>query len=107
MNQILESDSKIALIRSKIHKFSRAKVKCWVCEIDERDRGSLAYLQLSQKPVNSLNDLLRFTNKAKLSISILWAPPPSRQLATEKNREQPVVNENGEVEGEVGRGVRE
>lgn len=80
-----------------------------MCEIDERDRGSPTYLQLSQKSVNSLDDLLPFTNKAKLSISILRAPPPSRQLATEKNREQPVVNENGEVEGEmeVERGVRE
>lgn len=84
-----------------------------MCEIDERDRGSPTYLQLSQKPVNSLDDLLPFriddllpfTNKGKLSISILWAPPLSWQLATEKNREQPVVNENGEVE--VGRGVRE
>ncbi|XP_076914692.1 allene oxide cyclase, chloroplastic-like [Bidens hawaiensis] len=34
-----------------------------VYEINERDRGSPAYLRLSQKPVNSLGDLVPFTNK--------------------------------------------
>ncbi|XP_027360773.1 allene oxide cyclase, chloroplastic isoform X1 [Abrus precatorius] len=34
-----------------------------VYEINERDRGSPAYLKLSQKPVNSLGDLVPFSNK--------------------------------------------
>ncbi|KAL7221527.1 hypothetical protein ACSBR1_023476 [Camellia fascicularis] len=34
-----------------------------VYEINERDRGSPAYLRLSQKSVNSLGDLVPFTNK--------------------------------------------
>ncbi|PON59503.1 Allene oxide cyclase [Parasponia andersonii] len=34
-----------------------------VYEINERDRGSPAVLKLSQKPVNSLGDLVPFTNK--------------------------------------------
>ncbi|KAL3619018.1 hypothetical protein CASFOL_037246 [Castilleja foliolosa] len=34
-----------------------------VYEINERDRGSPAYLRLSQKTVNSLGDLVPFTNK--------------------------------------------
>ncbi|GJT06174.1 allene oxide cyclase, chloroplastic-like protein [Tanacetum coccineum] len=34
-----------------------------VYEINERDRGSPAYLRLGQKPVNSLGDLVPFTNK--------------------------------------------
>ncbi|KAK7275203.1 hypothetical protein RIF29_16312 [Crotalaria pallida] len=34
-----------------------------VYEINERDRGSPAYLRLSQKPVNSLGDLVPFSNK--------------------------------------------
>lgn len=33
-------------------------------EINERDRGSPAYLRLSQKSVNSLGDLVPFSNKA-------------------------------------------
>ncbi|GMY18306.1 allene oxide cyclase 2 [Fagus crenata] len=41
-----------------------AKVQeLYVYEINERDRGSPAYLRLSQKPVNSLGDLLPFSNK--------------------------------------------
>ncbi|KAK8630449.1 hypothetical protein V6N13_079241 [Hibiscus sabdariffa] len=34
-----------------------------IYEINERDRGSPAYLRLSQKPVNSLGDLVPFSNK--------------------------------------------
>ncbi|KAK9091166.1 hypothetical protein Sjap_024343 [Stephania japonica] len=34
-----------------------------VYEINERDRGSPAYLRLSQKEVNSLGDLVPFSNK--------------------------------------------
>ncbi|CDP02799.1 unnamed protein product [Coffea canephora] len=34
-----------------------------VYEINERDRGSPAFLKLSQKDVNSLGDLIPFTNK--------------------------------------------
>ncbi|KAJ0753868.1 putative allene-oxide cyclase [Helianthus annuus] len=34
-----------------------------VYEINERDRGSPMYLRLGQKPVNSLGDLVPFTNK--------------------------------------------
>ncbi|RDX80524.1 Allene oxide cyclase, chloroplastic [Mucuna pruriens] len=34
-----------------------------VYEINERDRGSPAYLRLSQKPVNCLGDLVPFSNK--------------------------------------------
>jgi len=34
-----------------------------VYEINERDRGSPAYLRLSQKSVNSLGDLVPFSNK--------------------------------------------
>ncbi|KAF3784375.1 hypothetical protein EJ110_NYTH06691 [Nymphaea thermarum] len=36
----------------------------YVYEINERERGSPAYLRLSQKNVNSLGDLVPFTNKA-------------------------------------------
>ncbi|KAJ0959946.1 hypothetical protein J5N97_000286 [Dioscorea zingiberensis] len=35
----------------------------FVYEINERDRGSPAYLRLSQQPVNSLGDLVPFSNK--------------------------------------------
>jgi len=35
----------------------------FVYEINERDRGSPAFLKLSQKPVNSLGDLVPFSNK--------------------------------------------
>ncbi|KAK9276085.1 hypothetical protein L1049_005616 [Liquidambar formosana] len=35
----------------------------YVYEINERDRGSPAFLKLSQKPVNSLGDLVPFSNK--------------------------------------------
>lgn len=35
-----------------------------VYEFNERDRGSPAYLRLSNKPVNSLGDLVIFSNKA-------------------------------------------
>ncbi|CAK9188366.1 unnamed protein product [Ilex paraguariensis] len=35
----------------------------YVYEINERDRGSPAYLRLSQKEVNSLGDLVPFSNK--------------------------------------------
>lgn len=34
-----------------------------IYEINDLDRGSPAYLRLSQKPVNSLGDLVPFTNK--------------------------------------------
>ncbi|KAF4353270.1 hypothetical protein CsatB_020926 [Cannabis sativa] len=34
-----------------------------VYEFNERDRGSPAFLRLSQKPVNSLGDLVPFSNK--------------------------------------------
>lgn len=41
-----------------------AKVQeLFVYEINERDRGSPAYLRLSQKSVNSLGDLVPFSNK--------------------------------------------
>ncbi|KAJ9173086.1 hypothetical protein P3X46_016260 [Hevea brasiliensis] len=41
-----------------------AKVQeLYVYEINERDRGSPAYLRLSQKEVNSLGDLVPFSNK--------------------------------------------
>lgn len=35
-----------------------------VYEINERDRGSPAYLRLSEKSINSLGDLVPFSNKA-------------------------------------------
>lgn len=35
----------------------------YIYEINERDRGSPAYLRLSQKEVNSLGDLVPFSNK--------------------------------------------
>uniref|UniRef100_A0A5B6ZI00 allene-oxide cyclase n=1 Tax=Davidia involucrata TaxID=16924 RepID=A0A5B6ZI00_DAVIN len=35
----------------------------YVYEINERDRGSPAFLKLSQKPINSLGDLVPFSNK--------------------------------------------
>lgn len=38
-----------------------------VYEINERDRGSPAYLRLSQKTVNSLGDLVPFTNKVHIT----------------------------------------
>ncbi|KAJ6811800.1 allene oxide cyclase, chloroplastic-like [Iris pallida] len=40
--------------------------KLYVYEINERDRESPAYLRLSQKSVNSLGDLVPFSNKATL-----------------------------------------
>lgn len=41
-----------------------AKVQeLFVYEMNERDRGSPAYLKLSQKPMNSLGDLVPFSNK--------------------------------------------
>ncbi|KAK2397042.1 allene oxide cyclase, chloroplastic [Trifolium repens] len=41
-----------------------AKVQeIFVYEINERDRGSPAYLRLSQKLTNSLGDLVPFSNK--------------------------------------------
>uniref|UniRef100_A0A804IJ17 allene-oxide cyclase n=1 Tax=Musa acuminata subsp. malaccensis TaxID=214687 RepID=A0A804IJ17_MUSAM len=42
-----------------------------VYEINERDRGSPAYLRLSQKQVNFLGDLVPFSNKAGSSFSII------------------------------------
>ncbi|XP_071731297.1 allene oxide cyclase, chloroplastic [Rutidosis leptorrhynchoides] len=52
-------------IKSQTSEFSRpTKVhELRVYEINERDRGSPAYLRLGQKPVNSLGDLVPFTNK--------------------------------------------
>ncbi|KAL2347545.1 hypothetical protein Fmac_001545 [Flemingia macrophylla] len=51
---------------SKQHQVSSKPAKVqelFVYEINERDRGSPAYLRLSQKPVNSLGDLVPFSNK--------------------------------------------
>ncbi|KVG47225.1 Allene oxide cyclase [Cynara cardunculus var. scolymus] len=42
-----------------------------VYEINERDRGSPAYLRLGEKPVNSLGDLVPFTNKISVQGSYL------------------------------------
>ena len=42
-----------------------------VYEINERDRGSPAFLKLSQKPVNSLGDLVPFSNKVSLILPFL------------------------------------
>ncbi|KAM7464374.1 hypothetical protein LguiA_032495 [Lonicera macranthoides] len=49
----------------KMHYYSlSAKVQeLFVYEMNERDRGSPAFLKLSQKPVNSLGDLVPFSNK--------------------------------------------
>jgi len=44
------------LVSAKVQELS-------VYEINERDRGSPAYLRLSQKSVNSLGDLVPFSNK--------------------------------------------
>lgn len=43
--------------------FSAKVQELYVYEINERDRGSPAYLRLSQKEVNSLGDLVPFSNK--------------------------------------------
>ncbi|KAG8373714.1 hypothetical protein BUALT_Bualt11G0053400 [Buddleja alternifolia] len=51
---------------SNIHSQSSSTSKVQqlnVYEINERDRGSPAYLRLSQKSVNSIGDLVPFTNK--------------------------------------------
>ncbi|XP_020226154.1 allene oxide cyclase, chloroplastic [Cajanus cajan] len=51
---------------SKQHQDSSKPAKVqelFVYEINERDRGSPAYLRLSQKAVNSLGDLVPFSNK--------------------------------------------
>lgn len=40
-----------------------------VYEINERDRGSPAYLRLSKKEVNSLGDLVPFSNKVSFFTS--------------------------------------
>lgn len=40
----------------------------YVYEINEGDRNSPAYLRFSQKEVNSLGDLVPFSNKASLSL---------------------------------------
>ncbi|ESW26345.1 hypothetical protein PHAVU_003G111500 [Phaseolus vulgaris] len=50
----------------KQHQDSKKPAKVqelFVYEINERDRGSPAFLRLSQKPVNSLGDLVPFSNK--------------------------------------------
>ncbi|XP_047149881.1 allene oxide cyclase, chloroplastic-like [Vigna umbellata] len=50
----------------KQHQDSQKPVKVqelFVYEINERDRGSPAFLKLSQKEVNSLGDLVPFSNK--------------------------------------------
>ncbi|XP_061364353.1 allene oxide cyclase, chloroplastic-like [Gastrolobium bilobum] len=50
--------------RSQAEPSDSAKVQeLSVYEINERDRGSPAYLRLSQKTVNSLGDLVPFSNK--------------------------------------------
>ncbi|KVH73896.1 Allene oxide cyclase, partial [Cynara cardunculus var. scolymus] len=43
--------------------FSAKVHELCVYEINKRDRGSPAYLRLGEKPVNSLGDLVPFTNK--------------------------------------------
>lgn len=40
-----------------------SKVYVLMYEINERDRGSPSYLRLSQKELNSLGDLVPFSNK--------------------------------------------
>ncbi|KAL9246224.1 hypothetical protein vseg_019786 [Gypsophila vaccaria] len=52
----IKSSSSTDSIPSKVQEL-------YVYEINERDRGSPAYLRLSQKQVNSLGDLVPFTNK--------------------------------------------
>ncbi|KAE9619916.1 hypothetical protein Lal_00040424 [Lupinus albus] len=50
--------------RSQAEKSDSVKVQeLSVYEINERDRGSPAYLRLSQKTVNSIGDLVPFSNK--------------------------------------------
>ncbi|KAI4352250.1 hypothetical protein L6164_006520 [Bauhinia variegata] len=50
--------------RSEARSSDSAKVQeLCVYEINERDRGSPAYLRLSQKSVNSLGDLVPLSNK--------------------------------------------
>ncbi|XP_054787301.1 allene oxide cyclase, chloroplastic-like [Prosopis cineraria] len=50
--------------RSQVGSLDSEKVQqLHVYEINERDRGSPAILRLSQKPVNSLGDLVPFSNK--------------------------------------------
>ncbi|KAK6927973.1 Allene oxide cyclase [Dillenia turbinata] len=65
LNWALSSTSRSLVCRSqqsdsstpvKVQEFS-------VYELNERDRGSPAYLRLSFKPVNSLGDLVPFSNK--------------------------------------------
>ncbi|KAK1433259.1 hypothetical protein QVD17_10168 [Tagetes erecta] len=51
-----QSNSSDSSRSTKVHELC-------VYEINERDRGSPAYLRLGQKPVNSLGDLVPFTNK--------------------------------------------
>lgn len=49
-----------------------------VYEINERDRGSPAYLRLSKKEVNSLGDLVPFSNKVSfLHLSFVCFPRKS------------------------------
>ncbi|KAK2971538.1 hypothetical protein RJ640_017907 [Escallonia rubra] len=48
--------------KSESAKPTKVQELC-VYEINERDRGSPAFLKLSQKPVNSLGDLVPFSNK--------------------------------------------
>ena len=43
-----------------------------VYEINERDRGSPAYLRLSEKSVNSLGDLVPFSNKVIFLYSVCF-----------------------------------
>lgn len=50
------ADSRPSLHTAKVQEL-------YVYEINERDRGSPAYLRLSQKEVNSLGDLVPFSNK--------------------------------------------
>jgi len=45
-----------ALVTAKIQELN-------VYEINERDRGSPAYLRLSYRPVNTLGDLVPFSDK--------------------------------------------
>ncbi|GFY86812.1 allene oxide cyclase 3 [Actinidia rufa] len=55
----------VASGRRQVHELTLGDKVQELCvyEINERDRGSPAYLRLSQKSVNSLGDLVPFSNK--------------------------------------------
>ncbi|XP_019442784.1 PREDICTED: allene oxide cyclase, chloroplastic-like isoform X2 [Lupinus angustifolius] len=80
-NTLLKKSLKITTISPKSHSHLLVPKKSFTCksqdvrsesakvqelsiyEINERDRGSPAYLRLSQKTVNSIGDLVPFSNK--------------------------------------------